>query len=105
MRKVCNQHGDVVFYDIEKIPEGAREIKVENGWIFEHGEGVHTHIFEDVSGIKVYEKDGKTYIKVKSDPKPNHEEHGYQKINPGIKEKGLERVFDYETMEARNVID
>jgi len=105
MKKVINQHGDLILYAVEKIPAGAKKIEVKNGFIIERGEGVHTHIFPDVKGIEVYEKDGKTYVKVGDITYIDHEEHGNQTITPGIKEKGIERVFDYESMEARNVID
>ena len=39
--------------------------------------------------------------------KVNHEEHGIRtvKTNTGISYKDLERVFDYEDMEKRRVID
>lgn len=105
MRKVVNQHGDVILYEVKEIPILSKNIEIKSGYILERGEGVHTHVFDDVSGIEVYEKDGKTYVKVKKDVFINHEEHGYQKIKPGKVEKGIERVFDYESMESRKVID
>jgi hypothetical protein len=60
MKKIMNQHGDVVLELVDCIPEGAKEIDVCNGYVLERGEGVHTHIFPDVSNIKVFEKEGET---------------------------------------------
>ena len=105
MKKIVNQHGDLILHEIKEIPKGAKRIEVKNGFIIERGEGVHTHIFPDVSGIEVYELNGETYIRVSKQTQLDHEEHKKQTVNPGIYKKNIERVFDYETMEARNVID
>lgn len=105
MKKVTNQHGDLLFYEVNEIPKDAKKVDAKNGYVIERGEGVHTHVFTDVSGIEIYEKDGETYVRVKADPKIDHEEHGHQLLEPGIKKKGIEREWDYETEEARKVID
>lgn len=105
MNKIINQHGDLLLQKINKLPSGAKKLEVNPGFILERGEGVHTHVLEDVSGIEVYEKDGDTYVRVKKETKLNHEEHGYQTVLPGIYKKRIERVFDYETMESRKVVD
>ena len=105
LKKAINQHGDVILMEVSELPKGAKRVKVENGFIIERGEGVHTHIFPDVQGIEVYEKDGQTYVRVTKPTKLDHEEHGHQVVKPGIYRKNIERVFDYETMEARKVID
>lgn len=103
--KIENQHGDLLLEKIDSVPEGAKEIKVSNGFVIERGEGVHTHVFEDVSGIRVFEKDGQTFVRVDKETRLNHEEHGYQPVLPGTYKKRIERVWDYETEEARKVID
>lgn len=105
MKKISNQHGDLLFEAVDEIPKDAKRLKIKNGFVIERGEGIHTHVFEDVSGIEVYEKEGSTYVRVKSDPKINHEEHGYQPLKPGTYKKRIERVWDYESEESRKVID
>ena len=105
MNKVKNQHGDLILVEVEGIPKGAKKLDVKPGFIIERGEGVHTHIFPDVSGIEVFEKDGDTYVRVSQQTQLDHEEHGYQTVLPGVYKKRIERVFDYENMEARKVID
>ena len=104
MKKVTNQHGDVVL-QVAEIPADAKPVKIENGFILERGEGVHTHVFPDVSGIEVFEKNGETFVRVNKATRIDHEEHGIQTLKPGIYKKNIERVWDYESEEARRVID
>lgn len=105
MNKVENQHGDVILHKIDEIPSDAKRIDVSPGFILERGEGVHTHIFPDVSGIEVSEKDRNIYVHVTKKTVIDHEEHGKQTILPGKYVKDIERVWDYETEEARKVQD
>lgn len=105
MNKVVNQHGDLLLVEIEEVPAGAKRLKIEPGFIIERGEGVHTHIFPDVSGIEVFEKDGETFVRVNKKTQLDHEEHGRQTLKPGIYKKRIERVWDYESEEARKVVD
>lgn len=103
--KIQNQHGDLLLEKIDDIPKGAKRVEVSNGYVLERGEGVHTHILEDVSGVEVYEKDGQTYVHVVQPTKINHEEHGLQPVLPGKYKKRIERVWDYEAEESRRTID
>ena len=105
MNKITNQHGDLLFIDVPCIPRGSKELKIEEGFILERGEGVHTHVLEGIKGVKVYEHRGDIYIKVDIPTTINHEEHGVQTLMPGIKKKKIERVWDYESEESRKVID
>ena len=105
MNKIENQHGDLLLVKVESVPCEAKKLNVGNGYILERGEGVHTHVLDDVSNVDVFEKDGNIYVKVKKLSTINHEEHGPQTLKPGIYRKAIERVFDYEAMEARRVID
>ena len=105
MKKVTNQHGDLLFQNVRDIPEGAKEVKTAPGFILERGEGVHAHTLEDVKGIKVYEHNGDIYVKVDSPVRINHEEHGEQILMPGIKKKVIESVWDYEADESRKTLD
>lgn len=103
--KIANQHGDLLLEEVNEIPEGAVRVNIQNGYVIERGEGVHTHIFPDVSGIEVYEKNGDIYVRVNKQTELDHEEHGRQIVTPGIKKKRIERCFDYEKMEARRTVD
>lgn len=105
MNKIKNQHGDLLLVEIDVIPKDAVRIDIKPGFIIERGEGVHTHIFPDVSGIEVFEKDGETFVRVSKKTQLDHEEHGNQTVLPGVYKKRIERVFDYEAMESRRVID
>lgn len=104
MKRIENQHGDLLL-EVSEIPQGAQKIDVKNGYVIEHGEGVHTHIFPNVEGIEVFEKEGEIYVRVNKKTSLDHEEHGQQIVMPGIYKKKIERVWDYETMESRKVID
>lgn len=103
MKKIYAIHGDVTLVVDNKIPKGAKQIKCNKGFILEKGEGVHTHTIE--SECEIYEKDGVIYLKSDKPIILNHEEHGIQTLEPGIYHKEIEQVFDYEEMEARQVID
>ena len=105
MNKIANQYGDVLLEKITKLPNGVKQIAINNGYILEKGEGVHTHIFPDVAGIKVYEKDGDTFVVVDKRTKIDHEEHGVQVITPEIYKNRIQQVWDYESKEARRTQD
>jgi hypothetical protein len=106
MKKIVNQHGDLLLEAVDSIPADAKRIEVSAGYIMERGEGVHTHIFPDVSGIEVYEgPKGEIYVRVVKSTELDHEEHGRQTVKPRIIKKGIERVWDYESSEARRTID
>ncbi len=106
MRKVLFQQGDLIIYKADKIPEGAKEIKIGKRFTLLKGEGVNTHDLINVNGeVKGYEKDGVLYLKVNSSVPIEHQEHGIEEIPPGIGYKDVEQTFDYEAMEARNTKD
>lgn len=102
---VYAQHGDVLIYKVEAIPNGAKKVNIQNGFVLERGEGVHTHVINDVSGCEVYEKDGVMYLSVSSPVELDHEEHGVKVLEPGIYRKEIENEFDYESFEARKTVD
>ena len=100
------QHGDVILKKVDSIPEGAKEIKIYKGFVFERGEGSHTHTLCETKGISCYEKDGIMYLKVENKtPLLDHEEHGVEIFEPGIYEKGIELGYDAEADEASKVKD
>ncbi len=107
LKKICGQHGDVVWEEVDSIPDGAKSLGVKKGFVLERGEGIHTHVLEDIDGVEIFEKDGDIFVRVKEKLTHNHEEHGLQVLRPKTKiiKKRIERVFDYEAMEERKVID
>ena len=112
MKKIANQHGDVVLEAIECIPTDAKVIELTQNYVIERGEGGHRHtlvcdkpLSEMADKIKLYEKDGTLFLSVKSAVKITHEEHGEQIVYPGIYRKNIERQFDYENEIERKVID
>ena len=105
MNKIVNQHGDLLFEAVDNIPKDALKVKLQKGYVLERGEGVHTHVLEDVEGVEVFEVGTDIYVRVSEKVRINHEEHGIQTLVPGTYRKKIERVFDYETMESRKVID
>lgn len=102
---IVNQHGDLLFQKVDEMPKDGKVLKVSPGFVLERGEGVHTHVLEDVKGVTVVEKDGDIYVRVTEPVRINHEEHGFQTLKPGVYKKQIEREFDYETNEARNTRD
>lgn len=103
MKKILAIHGDVTLVQGTSIPEGAKQKKWNKGFVLERGEGVHTHTIE--SECEIYEKDGVMYLKSDKPITIDHEEHGVEVLQPGIYRKEMEQVFDYEDMEARQVVD
>jgi hypothetical protein len=105
MNKNQRQQGDVLYQKVESIPEGAKEVKRQNGIIVVmHGEGGHTHAISDVDAM-FYEKDGKFYLKNEKPVTLTHEEHNHQVIEPGIWEIGQVREKDWLSGMVRPVID
>jgi len=106
LRKITNQHGDLLFIEVSEIPKTAKKVKnLKPGYVLEHGEGIHTHIIEDIEGVEVFEEKGEIYVRVSNGVKINHEEHGVQILCPGIYKKRIEQVWDYETEESRRTLD
>lgn len=104
--KVYLQHGDVILYEVDSIPDGAKPIKIVDGFVVEKGEGVHTHVLENVNDVEGYMKDGVLYLKVNGGASINHEEHNVKTLEPGkILRKEIENEFDYEDMESRKTQD
>lgn len=103
--KIAHQHGDLLLEKVDSVPENALEIPAVAGFVLERGEGVHTHVLEDVEGVRIFDKGGDIYVSVDIQARINHEEHGIQVLSPGIYRKKIERFFDYETMESKKVVD
>lgn len=105
MKKVTNQHGDVVLTKVNSIPTSAKLVKIKKGFIVENGEGIHTHTLPNVDNVKVFMDNETMYLNVLKEIEIEHEEHGIQTIDPGIYRKDIERQFDYENEVERRVMD
>ena len=106
MKKIVLIHGDVTFYEADSIPENAKKVNAGKGFVIEKGEGVNTHTLE--SNSDVYIADGVMYIKETSEKiRVGHIEHGLQeaRTDTGIIYRDIEQDFDYEEMEARQIVD
>ena len=119
MKKISNQHGDVILEVVNEIPKEAKRVKVQDGFVVEKGEGIHTHILrkkmpcakrqiavaEIDEDVEIYQISDTMYIKVLKPVNIDHEEHGIQTLEPGIYKKNIEREYSYEQNEERRVID
>lgn len=100
------QQGDVLLWKVEKLPEGAAEVKRKNGAVV-LAEGEHTghaHRIMDVDAL-FFEKDGKFYLKNEKPVTLTHEEHRPFTIDPGIWEVGQVREKDWLSGMVRKVVD
>ena len=125
MRKIENQHGDLLLESVSSIPEGAKKLFFCEGFVLEKGESTHVHILKTVENcsckiqespiqlkqvkddVEIYSLNDTMYIKVKKGKIVilDHEEHGKQILKEGIYKKHIEREYSYENNEERKVID
>lgn len=115
MKRINNQHGDVILKETLEIPKDAKRVKACNGFVIEKGEGVHTHVLKAAgcltqkdfdASVEVWAINDTLLIKVKKEGVSiDHEEHKTQPLKKGIHEKVIEREFDYENEVERRVID
>ena len=103
MKKIYCCHGDVTLVKVNSIPKDSKKVQWKKGFILERGEGQNIHSVEDK--CEIYQVGDTLYLKVGSDVRIDHAEHGIQILEPGIYKKEIERVFSYEDMEARKVQD
>lgn len=104
MNKIALVHGDVTFVEVSGIPKTAKRVGSGAGYVVEKGEGVNTHVLE--SDAEVYMDGDTMYLCKGSEPiKVGHEEHGTQVVPAKFVRVVIERVYDYESEEARRVKD
>lgn len=109
MGKIYCQHGDLLLEEISSIPKEAKSVKLTNKIVtLLKGEGVNTHDIElgNLSDVEL-SQDGETlYLKTNKEIDLIHKEHGKQTLEPNkIYRRLIEREFNYEAMESRNVRD
>lgn len=119
MKDVKMMHGDVSFILVDSIPTEAKRVKVNEGFVVEKGEGIHTHILRRKSPcakrqvmvkelddeVEIYQISDTMFIKVKKETIIDHEEHGKQVLTPGIYRKQIEREYDANSDAERKVRD
>jgi len=109
MEKIYAQQGDLILNETNKVPTSAKKITLDNKVLtLLRGEGVNTHdlMVDELSDVEVFQ-DGETlYLKTRKKVNLVHQEHGTQTLEPNkIYKRIIEREFDYNEMEARNVRD
>ena len=110
MEKVKIQQGDCILFEVANIPKAAKRVELRgNSFIVLRGEGVNTHELQSATlagDIEAYMDGDTLYLKAKKDTPLVHQEHGTTIIEGGsVLGRRIEREFDYESMEARNVQD
>lgn len=107
--------GDVILKPIKKLPKGLKKVDHK---VLQHGETTgNMHKFLDSDTVEVYideSQDPTTmsitpnehkYIVVGNTAYLRHEEHNPVKVEPGVYEIDIVLEYDYDTHEARRVID
>lgn len=97
------RHGDILLKQIEKLPEGRKEIKDKT---LAYGEVTgHSHRFMNPDDIRRYKAKEKVYLEALLQGTLIHEEHKPLIIDPGIYEQIKEREYDYISEEEQKVVD
>lgn len=110
MKQIYLQQGDVILSRVTEIPKDAKLVKLtKNSFVLEKGEGTNTHELRHprlASVLQLFETKEEYFIKPKASLELVHQEHGTSQIEEGIiLSKVKEREWDYETEEARAVMD
>jgi hypothetical protein len=117
------QQGDVVMFKVDKLPTRGRTIKkLSSGGVVQHGEVTgHAHRLDLQSKFTMYESSeplsftdeltGGTiavklkYLNVNEPTALSHEEHQTITLPTGQYVVGIVQEYDYDTEEARSVLD
>ena len=103
MKPVTVQQGDLLLV-ADKLPDAAKKINTGARFTALRGEGVNTH--DVVGAFSAYEdKNGVLFLVVDGATRLVHAEHGTETLPVGTFRRVIEREFDYEEMEERNVED
>ena len=101
------QQGDVLFFEMEKLPEGVKERKNNNRVVFAEGESTgHAHATALDEFIETFtDADDNLWAKLTGVKEVAHEEHGTVTLDPGIYKIGIVREIDPYSDEIRQVAD
>ena len=104
MKAVRVQQGDLLLV-ADKLPAEVKKINTDGAsFTVLRGEGVNTH--DVVGAFSAYEdKNGVLFLVVDGVTRLVHAEHGTETLPVGTFRRVIEREFDYEEMEERNVED
>ena len=103
VRAIRVQQGDLLLV-ADKLPDAAKKINTDASFTVLRGEGVNTH--DVVGAFSAYEdKNGVLFLVVDGATRLVHAEHGTETLPSGTFRRVIEREFDYEEMEERNVED
>jgi len=97
------RQGDILFRQVEKLPERVKEIKNKT---VAYGEVTgHSHRFSDDADIKRYKLGDRLFLQVFSPATIIHNEHLPFEIDKGIYEQIQEREYDPFEKNIRAVVD
>jgi len=103
------QQGDVLIFDEKKLPKGLTRIGEMNRGrlIVAEGEATgHMHAISEVDKVEMWKDDeGTIWLNVKEAVDLEHEEHGVQTLEPGVKRIGTVKEVDPFSEEVRRVTD
>ena len=96
------QQGDVLFVQVNAIPDAARKLKTKTIAEGESTGHAHVAIADDVC---LYERDGVLYVSAPTGAEIKHQEHAPVTLPPGDFQVGIVQEYDYDRMERARVID
>jgi len=102
------RHGDVLFEQVEAIPEihNPRTTDGEKKGVVQLGESTgHAHVIEDMSGVEIFSDWRERFLKAEQAFTIRHEEHKPLTLPAGNYRIRIAREFDYLRQSARMVID
>ena len=105
MKKYIGHQGDVIFYQVDKLPKGAKTIKSAKSFVVRHGESGHKHQLVTDEDITLKQVEDMFYYIVNSPAKITHEEHKTLPLQPGIYTIGDELEDDPRSDLIRPVVD
>jgi len=102
------RHGDVLFEQVEAIPEihNPRTTDGEKKGVVQLGESTgHAHVIEDMSGVEIFSDWRERFLKAEQAFTIRHEEHKPITMPAGKYAIKIAREFDYLQSAARMVVD
>jgi hypothetical protein len=102
------RHGDVLFAQVETIPENTRKDESEDAkrGLIQHGESTgHAHVIEDMAGVELFSSWRERFLASEKEFTIRHEEHKPITVPPGKYQIKIAREFDYSQNAARMVVD
>lgn len=106
------RHGEVILKPVQEIPQDAQLVEENKSVIVGHSESGHHHVLTIPRGtgkIKMYEKDGKTYLEFPELANLEHqktiEKHETQVFTPGKYERVIRHSYSYGEKIMRRVVD